>query len=204
MDGGSSRESQQRKLSVSGNCENASDNHQKKTMHRDMEKQRRREMSVLHASLRSLLPLEHIKGKRSISDHINGAVNYINDLKKRITELSAKRDKLKKSDLSVSSPGGSGSTNDRLPCCSVMVHPCLSGGLEVVISYSSFKEPSLPLSRVLEVLLKEGLDVVNCVSTKVNDEMLLLTLQTQARDDPTFVDVSGLQQKLLEVMTASS
>ncbi|KAK4836839.1 hypothetical protein QYF36_000599 [Acer negundo] len=181
----------------------------KKMTHKDTEKQRRQEMSTLHASLRSLLPLEYIKGKRSMSDHMNGAVYYINDLKNKIKELSDKRDELIKrvSNSSASSSrresaGGSRNDHDQPPINCVMIHPCF-GGLEIVISSTSFmREQGFLLSMVLEIMIKEGLDVVSCLSTEVN-EKLLLTIHTKV-SDLTYIDLSGLHQKLTEVMISTS
>lgn len=104
-----------------------------------------------------------------MSDHIHEAVKYINDLQKKIKELSFLRDEMKKlSKLRVLEPEG-----DRLngfAPTSVMVRPCFVG-VEVVIN-SGFGNQSLHLSRALELLLEEGLDVVNCISTKVNQRVI--------------------------------
>ncbi|KAK2458177.1 transcription factor bHLH118 [Trifolium repens] len=72
-----------------------SDNDEKKIIRREVEKQRRMQMSILCSSLRSSLPLELIKGKRSVSDHIGEAANYVQFLKQNINELETRRDKLK-------------------------------------------------------------------------------------------------------------
>ncbi|KAK6275635.1 hypothetical protein POUND7_005344 [Theobroma cacao] len=189
---------QQRKLLASDKSENSNDDNKKKMMHRDIERQRRQEMATLYASLRTLLPLEYIKGKRAISDHMNGAVCYIKDLQKRIDELSAKRNELKK--LSNSSCFDQGmSSNDSFPS-SAVVRQSLNG-VEVVIS-TGLGAQALTLSRVLELLLEEGLDVVSCISTRI-DGGLIHTIQSEV-SDLTYVTVPGLQQKLNEEISSLS
>ncbi|KAK8537088.1 hypothetical protein V6N13_042036 [Hibiscus sabdariffa] len=172
------------------------DNDKKKSMHRDIERQRRQEMAALYASLRALLPLKYIKGNRAISDHMNGAVVYIKDLQKRICELSSKRDELKK--LSDSSVFGRGmSSNDDLTS-SAVVRQSLDG-VEVVIS-TGFGARALTLSRVLKLLVEEGLGVVSCVSTRI-DGGLVHTIQSEVTD-MTLVDVPRLQHKLSEEISS--
>ncbi|KAJ6869687.1 hypothetical protein NC651_034423 [Populus alba x Populus x berolinensis] len=183
-------------------------NSKKKMMHRDVERQRRQEMATLYASLRALLPLEFIKatrvclgfqGKRSISDHMNEAVNYIDYLQKKIKETSATRDELKKLSNISSGASPSGCSN-KYSSSSVALQP-YPGGIEITFD-SDLMGRDLPLSRVLQVLLEEGISVINCVSTKVN-ERLFHSIQTEV-NDPTSLNLSELWQKLTLLVSSTS
>ncbi|CAK7337144.1 unnamed protein product [Dovyalis caffra] len=152
---------------------------EKKVTRKEIERQRRQQISTLHASLRNLLPLESIQGKRSMSDHMNEAVKYIEHLKGNIQGLSVKRDKLK--NLSNSSAFEQGTEiADHNLLDSVTVRQYL-GVVEIVVSRGSGEEGIL-LSRVLEAVLEEGFDVasnLNCI------------------------DADGLQRKLNDVISVS-
>ncbi|KAL3647410.1 hypothetical protein CASFOL_008378 [Castilleja foliolosa] len=147
---------------------NQDDHVQKKIMHRDIERQRRQAMATLYSSLRSVLPAQFLKGKRSVSDQIHEATKYIRCLQKNVKDLGMKRDNVKilsKSELQESDKKGISSKIS--PFC-VRVEPC-SVGVEVLISGDFMGEgPTLPVSRILQVLLKEGLVVVCCNWTKSN------------------------------------
>ncbi|KAF4396470.1 hypothetical protein F8388_005740 [Cannabis sativa] len=176
--------------------------------HRDIERQRRQEMSTLHASLRSLLPLELIKGKRSISDHINEGARYIKQLQLKIKELDAKRDHLKKyyylSDSSsterTNHPGRPGSSrNSSTPQDHFLtVQPCGECGVEIVISACGF-----PLSKVLQLVLEEGFGLVSCISTEVNGRMFhTIKSENSNIESECMINISALEKKLNEVITA--
>ncbi|XWS61869.1 hypothetical protein CRYUN_Cryun07bG0161700 [Craigia yunnanensis] len=176
------------------------DNNKKKNMiHRDTERKRRQEMTTLYATLRSLIPFEYLKGKRSISDHMNEALNYIKHLQKKILELSDMRDELKKpsnSNASSSVPESSQNSSED----SVMVRHCLAG-VEVVII--TCLRQGLQLSSVLEVIVAEGLSVVTCISTKVNKSLIMHIIDSEVKDGRS-IEPSELQHKLTMLTVPSS
>ncbi|CAA7039152.1 unnamed protein product [Microthlaspi erraticum] len=135
----------------------------KRAKHREIERQRRQEVTSLFKNLRFILPFQYIKGKRSSSDHVQEAANYIKDLQKKIEEVTDKRDRLKRSitdpssteECSIQSLSPSPSLN-----CScvgethidVVVRTCLLG-IEIVASYC-FRNKSC-LSSLLQLLAQE-------------------------------------------------
>lgn len=117
------------------------------------------------------------QGKRATSDHMNAALVYIKDLQKRIDELSTNRDELKK--LSGSNSGfdhGMSSSHESFPSSTAVVRQSLEG-VEVLIS-TGVGDNALTLSRVIKLLLEEGLDVVRCTSTRI-DGRLIHTIQSE-------------------------
>ncbi|KAL4604306.1 hypothetical protein ACB092_10G184200 [Castanea dentata] len=173
------------------NEENLGNNNERKIMRRDNERQRREQMASLYSSLRLLLPLEFIKGKRSVSDLINEAANYIKHMTEKIQGLQVERDQLKNpSNSTAFIPGIESSNNCSLNYVTVRVS---EAGIEILMS-SWLREEGFLLSKVLELLLEEGLSVIRCSSNKTN-ERLFLTIQSEVCD-PTCFNLSELQQKL--------
>ncbi|KAM4087181.1 hypothetical protein ACJW30_10G158400 [Castanea mollissima] len=173
------------------NEENLGNNNERKIMRRDNERQRREQMASLYSSLRLLLPLEFIKGKRSVSDLINEAANYIKHMTEKIQGLQVERDQLKNpSNSTAFIPGIESSNNCSLNYVTVRVS---EAGIEILMS-SWLREEGFLLSKVLELLLEEGLSVIRCASNKTN-ERLFLTIQSEVCD-PTCFNLSELQQKL--------
>jgi hypothetical protein len=190
----------------SGTAHETDDNKKKKKLlHRDIERQRRQEMATLFATLRTHLPLKYIKGKRAVSDHVNGAVNFIKDTEARIKELSARRDELSRETgqgyKSNPDPGKTGSDVGKSEPATVMVQPHVSG-LEVVVSSNSSGPEALPLSKVLETIQEKGLEVMSSFTTRVNDR-LMHTIQVEVNSFGCIV-LLWLQQKLVEDLILST
>ncbi|KAK1399610.1 Achaete-scute transcription factor-related [Heracleum sosnowskyi] len=189
------------KESLSIGQDSKDDERSKKIMHREIERQRRQEMGKLHGSLRSLLPLEFIKGKRSISDHMEQAVNYINHLHGSIRELNVKKDMLKVSKPIVTDPGSRSSNLCLLDDNNYDINVTVTHsfcGVEIIIT-SGLMEEKLSLSRVMQVLIQEGeLNITSCASTRVKDG-LLHTIRAEG-NNPSSINTSELQKKLCDVL----
>nr|AKN09547.1 basic helix-loop-helix transcription factor [Salvia miltiorrhiza] len=198
-----------RRTSKSGpkqNEENKVSDELRKTAHREIERQRRQEMSTLYASLRELLPLEYIKvyicffpfkyyfkealnqstwqGKRSVSDHMHEAASYIKDMEKKIEELQLRRDELKNASAS--------NTTFDLP--NFVTVNCCCDGLEILINCGVKEGYGFSLSRVIVELTHNGLDVVTCISNKVNGRFLY-KIHTQV-NALAYINLAELQQRL--------
>ncbi|XP_057786283.1 transcription factor bHLH36-like [Salvia miltiorrhiza] len=176
-----------RRTSKSGpkqNEENKVSDELRKTTHREIERQRRQEMSTLYASLRELLPLEYIKGKRSVSDHMHEAASYIKDMEKKIEELQLRRDELKNASAS--------NTTFDLP--NFVTVNCCCDGLEILINCGVKEGYGFSLSRVIVELTHSGLDVVTCISNKVNGRFLY-KIHTQV-NALAYINLAELQQRL--------
>ncbi|PWA96220.1 Myc-type, basic helix-loop-helix (bHLH) domain-containing protein [Artemisia annua] len=184
----------------------------KKMVHRETEKKRRQEMSNLSSSLRSLLPLHFIKGTRSMCEHVNQAVNYIKHLEEKTKELSIKRDKLKKMCNVVTDAEVVLKKNDKnervIVECSqnpiTVTVSCSEGGIEILVKSFINENKGLQISRVLKTLVHEGIDVISCNSTKINDSLLIFTIHSKVIDEKTSIQVSMLQQKLAELVNSAS
>ncbi|CAN4091457.1 unnamed protein product [Withania somnifera] len=170
----------------------------KKAVHRNIERHRRQEMANLVTSLRSLIPIE-FKGKRSTSDHIQVAVNYIKHLQKNIQELDNTRKDIK----NVVSFDDQNKSSTIVPFqqnknC-VTVNKC-EDGVEILVNVNnSHKEEMFSLSKLLRRLLEEGLNVVSCANSK-QDEWTLVKIQCQVNDISSGLTVVELQKKLTDVI----
>ncbi|MFS7958637.1 hypothetical protein Hanom_Chr07g00681071 [Helianthus anomalus] len=111
-------------------------------------------------------------GKRSASDHIHQAVNYIKHMQEGIRVLSVKRDRLKKLvETSAVSCTGTNTNEKSLRNVfpnTVSVSSC-KGGVQIMINSCSL-EDGFPLSRVLKAI-SEDLNVITCTCTKVNHRL---------------------------------
>ncbi|QHN80057.1 hypothetical protein HN51_057052 [Arachis hypogaea] len=200
---------QRKELTPNNNALGAEDGDEnKKWMHREIEKQRRQEMSRLCTTFRTLLPFEYIKGKRSTSDHMHEGVKYIKHLQNRVEKLQAKRDELVKSiNLRPNKSGSSSSSSSTQHVhhqTFVIVEP-FSGGVLIKCSYS-FRNYAFPLSGILDIVLRQGLNVVDCTSITTDDHRFIHTIRSE---DPQVMttetdDYTELQRKLKEAISSSS
>ncbi|PHU02233.1 hypothetical protein BC332_27484 [Capsicum chinense] len=161
----------------------------KNVLRRDVERQRRRDMAKLYQRLRLLIPSKYLMGKRAISDHLEEIVDYVKDLRKDIEELERKRESLKeKKNMTPSSSSSSMKLSDDedriiVKSCNEEVEISVKGGISI--------------SKVVKVVMKEGLIVNSCVSSTVDQSLHhIIQSEVNTRAD---IDFAMLQTKLLSL-----
>ncbi|KAL8141491.1 hypothetical protein V2J09_014523 [Rumex salicifolius] len=164
----------------------------KKMVHRDIERQRRHEMSGLFSTLHSLLPSQYSKGKRSMSDHIVESVNYIKDMQKNIKVLGDKRDNLKVSHNSYNE------TSSSINGCNIEIYTNAVGLQVQIVACQS--QQGFALSTALKILQEQGLDVVSSISNAANGDFHH-NIQCQANDATCDnINVDWLKQRLYDAV----
>ena len=110
-----------------------------------------------------------------MSDNMQEAVDYIRHLQKRVEELREKKDELKNTSDQVTEKVES----KCLISCGVQENVAVEAsraGVRVIVRTPLSRGVSV--SRVLDLLLREGLIVVSCVSTNL-EERLLLSIESE-------------------------
>lgn len=140
-------------------------------------------MKIRFSRLRSLLPEEHLWGKRSQSDQVLGAISYIGHLQQCVEALSRERDILKvnlnrqeqMSSVSMHELSSNEKFSSKQPWLqrsdeefpTVEIKSIRSG---VRISLNVF-EDQIVYSNLLLALEECGLEVVNATSSSVNNKV---------------------------------
>ncbi|ERN14606.1 transcription factor bHLH36 [Amborella trichopoda] len=169
----------------------------RKMSHREVERQRRHEMATLCVSLRSLLPHEYLKGKRSISDQVTQASSYIAHKQKKIRELIEVRDDLRR---------GCECKHSVLPDISCgMVEKLevreLGEGVEVVMGGLSREGGRRCMSCLVGAMEESiGLDVVSCSSSSRGDQWFHVVQSTRKVSGGTEVDIREIKRKLVQAL----
>ncbi|GLJ55098.1 hypothetical protein SUGI_1182560 [Cryptomeria japonica] len=144
----------------------------KQIIHRMIERQRRKDINSLYSELRSLLPQERFRGKRSVPDQLMEAVNYVRYLKQQIKELTKKRDNNNNTravcsmGVEISKPPAFHEPDESFP--SVRIKSLGSATFQVYIN--SVKN-QIALSDILLVLEECRVEVVNAASSEINEKV---------------------------------
>nr|QTJ02289.1 bHLH type transcription factor [Catharanthus roseus] len=169
----------------------------RKMIHRDVERQRRQEMAALHQSLRLLIPSQFIQGKRSISDHMDGAVRYIKHMQKKTQDLKNKRDRINKlMNLNFSKAANVASSQTSFDQTNTNIEVTYKVAPRILeINVITVLKGGLPLSRVLNVLVLQGISIKSSISTPIQDKILHI-IQIEVNEERN-IDQNELQGKLM-------
>ncbi|WOH06366.1 hypothetical protein DCAR_0625792 [Daucus carota subsp. sativus] len=134
----------------------------KKINHNANERDRRKKMNSLYSSLRSLLPAFHQTKKLSIPNTVSRVLKYIPELQNEIERLVRKKEALS---VKISKQGElfqyENQRNNSIRGSLATVSASLIGDKQVTIQLSTFKANMRLQSEALEVVEKDGFELVN-------------------------------------------
>ncbi|KAM2044860.1 hypothetical protein ACFX1T_009128 [Malus domestica] len=168
---------------------------ERKLNHNASERDRRKKINNLYASLRSLLPTDQTK-KLSIPNTISHALKYIPELQKQVEGLNRKREEL------LSRASKQEGVMHVVKQVKITARRSLSAGstyrlndTEVAIQISTFKSDNNLLSEILLHLEEEGLQVQNASSFESFGGRIFYNLHLQV--ERTYrLDCESLNEKL--------
>lgn len=167
-----------------------------------IERGRRKEMKFLFSQLRSLLPEENLRGKRTVSEQVLGAVNYVSHLQRKIEELSAQRELMKVNSYENAefsfqkfcnkTPQRVGSDGE-FPAVKINF---VGSGVQI---WTYALEHEIAYSDILLTLEQRRLEVVNAASSAINNKVYH-TIHAKVLDPNTF-NIHILYQKLWHLIS---
>lgn len=173
-----------------------------KRNHKMIERQRRKEMKVLFSRLRSLLPEENLRGKRTAAEQVLETVNYVCHLQQQVKELSAQREKMKvnsEKDAKVSFENfcnktvSFGGSDQEYPAVKIN---SVGSGVQI---WTNILERDIVYSDILLALEEDGLQVVSAASSAINNRVYH-TIHAKVPDVNTF-NIHSLYQKLWHLIS---
>ncbi|GJN16712.1 hypothetical protein PR202_gb03731 [Eleusine coracana subsp. coracana] len=147
----------------------------RKLSHNAYERDRRKELNELYSSLRSLLPDADRTKKMSIPTTVCRVLKYIPELQKEVDNLERKKKELTKANCKPGLVNTSGSTT-------VIVSATCLNDMEIIVQVSllcNVATTTLPLSKCIEMLEKEGLHLISSSAYSTFENRTFYTLHLQ-------------------------
>ncbi|XP_042514384.1 transcription factor ORG2-like [Macadamia integrifolia] len=169
----------------------------KKLNHNASERDRRKKLNTLYASLRSILPGADQMRKLSIPTTISPVLKYIPELQNQVEKLKQRKQEIlssihKKGYRTRMDNLSNGIVGRSLPIVSVSQ----IGEREVMIQICSCKNMRSSVSEILANLEEEGLEVFNVSASASSGEVVFYNLHLQIREKEG-LNWELLSQKLL-------
>ncbi|XP_068662842.1 transcription factor ORG2-like [Aristolochia californica] len=172
----------------------------KKLSHNANERDRRKKLNSLYASLRSLLPGSDQTKKLSIPTTVSRVLKYIPELQKQVELLTQRKEEIlskmsRQGDKTHPSGGKRGPTVvSSFP--TIVVSPI--DDRELIVQIYTIDVKRSPLSKVLLNLEEEGLRVLNASAFAFLGDRVFYNLHLQVKGTPT-MECGMLSEKLLSL-----